>query len=101
MDRSPVLRADLVNLVDKIQHDTPLPISAYMEANRPISAFDYGIVSLDPSTGNGFGGVELPQAAAPLGLYRGVELSCLGFSDRDFDITNSYHYAPRQRGAAT
>jgi len=97
LDRSPVLRADLVNLVDKIQHDTPLPVSAYIKAHGPISAFGYGIVSLDPSTGNGFGGVELPQAAAPLGLYRGIE--CHGVSSRDFDITDPYHYAPRPTGS--
>src|SRR5204863_8779923 len=35
IERSPVLRADLVNLVDKIRHDTPLPASAYIEAHSP------------------------------------------------------------------
>jgi hypothetical protein len=95
LDRSPVLRADLVSLVDKIRHDTPLPVSAYMKA--PISAFGFGIVSLDPSTGNGFGGIELPQAAAPLGLYRGADCHTL-FSD-DFDVTNPYHYARPPTGS--
>lgn len=47
-------------------------------------------MSLDPSTGNGFGGVELPQAAAPLGLYRGVD--CHSVSSPDFDTTDPYHY---------
>ena len=97
LDRSPVLRADLVNLVDKIRHNTALPVSAYMEAHGPISAFGYGIVSLNPSTGNGFGGVELTQAAAPLGLYRGTD--CHTVSSRDFDITDSYHYARRPTGS--
>jgi len=97
LDRSPVLRADLVSLVDNIRHDTPLPISAYMKAHMPISAFGYGIVSLDPSTGNGFGGVELPQAAAPLGLYRGID--CHHVFSLDFDITSPYHYARRPAGS--
>jgi hypothetical protein len=97
LDRSPVLRAGLVNLVDRIRYETPLPVSAYMKAHAPISEFGFGIVSLDRSTGNGFGGVELPQAAAPLGLYRGVDCHA-GFSS-DFDITNSYHYASRPAGS--
>jgi hypothetical protein len=97
LDRSPVLRADLVSLIDKIQHDTPLPVSAYMKANTPLSAFGYGIVSLDSSTGNGFGGVQLPQAAAPLGLYRGTD--CHALFSADFNITNPYHYARRPTGS--
>ena len=97
LDRSPVLRADLVSLVDKIRHDTPLPVSAYMKAHTPLSAFGLGIVSLDPSTGNGFGGVELPQAAAPLGLYRGAD--CHSLASNDFDITNPYHYARPPTGS--
>ena len=101
LDRSPVLRADLVSLVDKIQHDTPLPVSAYMKANTPISAFGLGIVSLDPRTGNGFGGIELPQAAAPLGLYRGMDCHAFGLfiANPYFDITNPYHYARPPTGS--
>jgi hypothetical protein len=97
LDRSPVLRADLVNLVAKIRHNRPLPVSAYMDAEGSNSAFGYGIVSLDRLTGNGFGGVKLPQAAAPLGLYRGTD--CHNLFSNDFDITDSYHYAPRPRGS--
>lgn len=106
LDRSPVLRAGLVSLVDKIRHDTPLPVSAYMKAHTPISAFGYGIVSLDRSTGNGFGGVELPQAAAPLGLYRGVDchaanvdITNSSITNPYFDITNPYHYARPPTGS--
>ena len=97
LDRSPVLRADLVSLVDKIRHDTPLPVSAYMKTHTPISAFGFGIMSLDSSTGNGFGGVKLPQAAAPLGLYRGAD--CHALSSAVFDITNPFHYARPPTGS--
>jgi hypothetical protein len=90
LDRSPVIRADLVNLLNNIRTNAPLPESRFMEAHAPNSKLSIGIISLDPETGNGFGGIALPQAAAPLGLYRGVE--CHGpFTDPD--STNAYHYA--------
>jgi hypothetical protein len=92
LDRSPVFRADLINLLDKVRNDTPLPSSNYMKVHgAPKSSFELGVILLDPSTGNGFGGIMLPQAAAPLGLYRGVD--CHSAFSFDFDITNAYHYA--------
>ncbi len=92
LDRSPVLRADLLNLLNKIRNDTPLPPSSYMKINgAPKSRFKLGVVLLNASTGNGFGGIVLPQAAAPLGLYRGLE--CHGAFSPAFNIADPYHYA--------
>ncbi len=91
LDRSPVLRADLINLLANIRAGTPLPDSQFMEAHAPNSRSALAIISLDPVTGNGFGGVALPQAAAPLGLYRGID--CHGLFSADFDPSNPYHYA--------
>ena len=99
LDRSPILRASLINLLDKIRSGTPLPGSKFMQAARAPNSFTgLAIVSLNPATGNGFGGVTLPQAAAPLGLYRGLD--CHGFNNFDFDPSNAYHYAlpPLGRG---
>jgi hypothetical protein len=90
LNRSSVLRADLINLLNKIRDNEPLPPSTYMEAHGPLTKFAMGVISLDPSTGNGFGGIALPQAAAPLGLYRGID--CHSAFSVDFDITNPYHY---------
>jgi hypothetical protein len=56
-----------------------------MTMHAPRSFFSFGVISLDLSTGNGFGGIMLPQAAAPLGLYRGVDC-------HSSDVTNPYHY---------
>lgn len=97
LDRSPVFRADLINLVNKIRSDSPLPPSSYMKTHAPIAQFEVGVILLDPSTGNGFGGVVLPQAAAPLGLYRGID--CHGGFALAVDITNPYHYAPPPMGS--
>lgn len=92
LDRSPVFRADLINLLNKIRNDTPLPPSSYMKVRgAPKSSSGLGVILLDASTGNGFGGIVLPQAAAPLGLYRGID--CHSAFSAAFDITNSYHYA--------
>lgn len=85
LDRSPVFRADLINLLNKIRNDTSLPTSSYMTMHAPRSFFSFGVISLDRSTGNGFGGIMLPQAAAPLGLYRGADC-------HSSDVTNPYHY---------
>jgi hypothetical protein len=90
LDRSPVMRADLMNLLENIRTNAPLPDSRFMEAHAPNSRAALAIVALDPATGNGFGGITLPQAAAPLGLYRGID--CHG-SFNDLDSSNSYHYA--------
>jgi hypothetical protein len=95
LDRSPVLRADLINLLGKVRTNLPLPDSKFMKAQAPNSRSQFAIVSLDPVTGNGFGGIALPQAAAPLGLYRGID--CYGFFNGVPDLlpdpTNAYHYA--------
>jgi len=92
LDRSPIFRADLINLLNKIRNNTPLPNSTYMNASLGLnSAYKFGIILLDPLTGNGFGGIALPQAAAPLGLYRGYD--CHTISSPDFDLNNAYHYA--------
>jgi hypothetical protein len=92
LNRSPVLRADLINLLNKIRNDTPLPPSSYMKVHGfPKSIAELGVILLDRSTGNGFGGIVLPQAAAPLGLYRGLD--CHSAFSAAFDITNPYHYA--------
>ena len=88
LDRSPVLRADLINLLNKIRNNTPLPPSSYMQVHGGLkSGFELGVNLLDRSTGNGFGGIVLPQAAAPLGLYRGLDCH-----SPEFDITNPFHY---------
>ena len=98
LERSPVFRADLINLLNRIRNDTPLPPSSYMKVHgAPKSIAELGVILLDPSTGNGFDGIVLPQAAAPLGLYRGVE--CHGAFSAAFDITNPYHYARPPLGA--
>ena len=98
LDRSPVLRANLINLLDKIRTNTPLPDSQFMKAHAPNSRTGLAIVALEQDTGNGLGGIALPQAAAPLGLYRGMD--CHGFYNLDFDPSNMYHYAlpPLGRG---
>jgi len=98
LDRSPILRADLINLLDKIRMSTPLPGSQFMEAHAPNSRSGLAIISLNQETGNGFGGITLPQAAAPLGLYRGLD--CWGLSSAAFDPSSAYHYAlpPLGRG---
>ncbi len=97
LDRSPVLRANFINLLDNIRTNTPLPDSKFMEAHAPNSRSALAIISLDPVTGNGFGGITLPQAAAPLGLYRGIDCHGINF---DLDPSNAYHYAlpPLGRG---
>jgi len=97
LDRSPILRADLVNLLNKIRTYAPLPNSKFIEARAPNSRSALAIVSLDFATGNGLGGISLPQAAAPLGFYRGTD--CHGLNT-DFDSSNAYHYAlpPLGRG---
>jgi hypothetical protein len=89
LERSPVFRADLINLLDKIRNGTPLPPSSYMKVHGAPNGF--GVILLDAPTGNGFGGIVLPQAAAPLGLYRGLD--CHAAFSAAFDITNPYHYA--------
>lgn len=92
LERSPVFRADLINLLNKVRNGTPLPPSSYMKVHgAPKSSSELGVILLDTSTGNGFGGIVLPQAAAPLGLYRGID--CHGAFSAAFDITNPYHYA--------
>lgn len=91
LDRSPVLRADFINLLKKIRTNAPLPDSSYIAARESTSGTGLAVVSLNLSTGNGFGGITLPQAAAPLGLYRGTE--CHGIFSADFDPSNAYHYA--------
>lgn len=98
LDRGPVLRADLINLLDFVRANVPLPDSKFMDAHAPNSRSALAIVSLDPLTGNGFGGITLPQAAAPLGLYRGTD--CHSPFSLDFDPANAYHYArpPLGRG---
>ena len=96
LDRSPVFRADLINLLNKIRNDTPLPPSSYMKIHGAPNAAP-GVILLDASTGNGFGGIVLPQAAAPLGLYRGVD--CHGGLSPAVDITNPYHYASPPLGS--
>jgi hypothetical protein len=85
LDRSPVFRADLINLLNRIRNGASLPTSSYMTMHAQRTPFALGIISLDLSTGNGFGGIMLPQAAAPLGLYRGVDCHAS-------DVTNAYHY---------
>jgi hypothetical protein len=98
LDRSPVFRADLVNLLNKIRSDTPLPPSRYMKDHGvPRSSVELGVIKLDRATGNGFGGIMLPQAAAPLGLYRGLE--CHGAFSADLDITDPYHYERNPLGS--
>jgi hypothetical protein len=57
----------------------------------PKSIAELGVILLDSSTGNGFGGIMLPQAAAPLGLYRGID--CHAAFSAAFDIANPHHYA--------
>jgi hypothetical protein len=92
LERSPVFRADLINLLDKIRNDTPIPPSSYMKVHgAPKSIAELGVILLDSSTGNGFGGIMLPQAAAPLGLYRGID--CHAAFSAAFDIANPHHYA--------
>ncbi len=90
LDRSPVLRADFINLLKKIRTNTPLPDSTYMAAHDSNTWQGIGIVALEQRTGNGFGGITLPQAAAPLGLYRGIDCHAI---DPFFDISDAYHYA--------
>lgn len=98
LERSPVLRANLINLLDKIRNGTPLPPSSYIKVHgAPKSSSQLGVILLDPSTGNGFGGIVLPQAAAPLGLYRGLD--CHGGYSPARDITNSFHYARAPLGS--
>lgn len=92
LDRSPVFRADLINLLNKIRNGTSLPTSSYMTMHALRTSFALGIISLDRSTGNGFGGVMLPQAAAPLGLYRGMDC-------HSSDVTNPYHFQRRPLGS--
>ena len=100
LERSPVFRADLINLLDKIRSNTPLPPSSYMKVyGAPKSRSQLGIVLLDPYTGNGFGGILLPQAAAPLGLYRGAECHGQNIFELPVDITNRYHYARAPQGS--
>lgn len=98
LDRSPILRADLINVLEKIRSNMPLPGSRFMEAQAPNSRSALGIIALNPQTGNGFGGIALPQAAAPLGLYRGLD--CHGLYSLDFNPSSPYHYAlpPLGRG---
>lgn len=92
LERSPVFRADLINLLDKIRNNTPLPPSSYMNVHgAPKSSSQLGVILLDAATGNGFGGTVLPQAAAPLGLYRGFD--CHAAFSAAVDITNPYHFA--------
>jgi hypothetical protein len=92
LERSPVFRADLLNLLNKIRNNTALPSSSYMKVHGASkSIVEFNVVLLDPSTGNGFGGIMLPQAAAPLGLYRGTD--CHNSFSAAADITNPFHYA--------
>jgi len=91
LDRSPVIRADLINLVANLRSNAPLPNSTFMEAHAPNNRSTLAIIGLDPATGNGFGGISLPQAAAPLGLYRGYD--CHGVFSVATDPSNAYHYA--------
>jgi hypothetical protein len=101
LDRSPVFRADLINLLNNVRNNSPLPQSKYMEDHGlPRSVFELGVVKLDRSTGNGFGGVMLPQAAAPLGLYRGLDCHGNVFDLDTFDLTNAYHYTRRPHGSS-
>jgi hypothetical protein len=94
LDRGPVIRADLRNLLRWAGRGVPPPPTTLNEG-RYLPDLQIGVVALDLVTGNTVGGVQLPALAAPLGLHRGIE--CHGA--RDLDGENPYLWAAPPLGS--
>ncbi len=86
LDRGPVIRADLRNLLRWAGRGVPPPPTTLSPGEYVLPDLGVGVLELDRVTGNTKGGVQLPALAAPLGLYRGTE--CHGA--RDLDGADSY-----------